>query len=133
MTPTARTLKQLRKEGYVCQVVEKWNPYARIRQDLFGFIDIVAIKDQEILGVQATSASNLSARVHKALACPHLAAWLKANARFEVWGWSKKGPRGQAKHWQATRREFKLSDLEIEQESRPDYSVISRTQTSTHD
>jgi hypothetical protein len=111
MTPTARTLQQLRKEGYVCQVVEKWNPYARIRQDLFGFIDIVAIKDQEILGIQATSASNLAARIHKALACPLLAKWLAANARFEVWGWSKKGPRGHAKRWQVARRQVTAADV----------------------
>jgi hypothetical protein len=115
MTPTARTLQQLRKEGYVCQVVEKWNPYARIRQDLFGFIDIVAIRDQQILGVQATSATNVSARIHKALACPHLAAWLKANARFEVWGWSKKGPRGQTKHWQFSKRQLNLDDIALHQ------------------
>jgi hypothetical protein len=43
MSPTQRTLAECRKRGWVCQVVEKWNPHARIRQDLFGCIDIVAL------------------------------------------------------------------------------------------
>lgn len=42
-SPTQRTLAECRKRGYTAQVVEKWNPHARIRQDLFGVIDIVAI------------------------------------------------------------------------------------------
>ena len=39
ITPTQRTLKHMRERGYTCQVVEHWNPFARIRQDLYGFID----------------------------------------------------------------------------------------------
>lgn len=50
----------------MAQVVEKWNPYARVRQDLFGAIDIVAIKPGLMtLGVQTTTAGNMSARVQK--------------------------------------------------------------------
>ena len=54
-SPTQRSLKHMRDLGYVCAIVEKWNPYARIRQDLFGFIDIVCIKGEDIVGVQACS------------------------------------------------------------------------------
>jgi hypothetical protein len=36
MTPTARSLAHLKALGYEERVVEKWNPFAKIRQDLFG-------------------------------------------------------------------------------------------------
>jgi hypothetical protein len=54
-SPTKRTLAKLRKEGYLCAIVEKFNRFAGIRQDLFGFIDILAIREGEIIGVQTTS------------------------------------------------------------------------------
>jgi hypothetical protein len=38
-SPTQLSLKKLREEGYTVAVVEHWNSFARIRQDLFGFID----------------------------------------------------------------------------------------------
>ena len=52
---TAKTLALLRKEGYEPGIVERWNPYARVRQDLFTIIDIVALDDGQTLGVQTTS------------------------------------------------------------------------------
>ena len=42
-TPTARTLATMRQEGWTVQVVERWNPHARIRQDLFGWADLLAV------------------------------------------------------------------------------------------
>lgn len=54
-SPTVRSLKHMRGLGYVCAIVEKWNPHARIRQDMFGFIDIVCIRGEDIVGVQACS------------------------------------------------------------------------------
>ena len=64
LTPTQRTLAYLREEGYLCAIVEKWNPHVKIRQDLFGFIDILAIKKGETLAVQCTS-TGVAARVKK--------------------------------------------------------------------
>ena len=92
-SPTARTLAELRKRGYIVAVVERWNPYARIRQDLFGFIDVLAIKSDppEVLAVQATSGSNHAARVRKILEeCENAAPWLRAGGRIEVWAWTKR-------------------------------------------
>ena len=91
---TQRTLRKLRADGYTCGIVEKWIPQAKRRVDLFGIIDIVAIKPGETLGVQSTTYSNVSAHVKKAKAEPKLADWLSANNRFQVWGW-KKGARGE--------------------------------------
>ena len=66
-SPTSRTLAVLREQGYTVAIGEKWNPHARIRQDLFGFIDILAIKRDETLAVQAT-ASGVSDRIKKIMA-----------------------------------------------------------------
>lgn len=79
-SPTKRSLKKLREEGYLCQVVEHWNPFARVRQDLFGFIDIVAIKDGVTLGVQTTTRANINARVVKI-------RWLTAYPIVKASGW----------------------------------------------
>ena len=64
-SPTQLSLKKLREEGYTVAVVEHWNSFARIRQDLFGFIDLLALKGKETLAVQTTTATNMSARVKK--------------------------------------------------------------------
>lgn len=90
-SPTARTLERLRKEGYTCQVVEKWQAFSKRRIDLFGVIDIVAVIPGTVgvLGIQATSRGNVKARITKSLAEPKLLTWLQAKNEFEVWGWGK--------------------------------------------
>jgi hypothetical protein len=89
MTPTERTLKDLRRLGYTATVVERWNPHARIRQDLFGFIDILALHDGDTLAVQACSGGDVSKRVAKITNHENLAAVRRAGWRIEVWGWRK--------------------------------------------
>lgn len=102
MSPTQLSLAKLKKEGYHAQVVEKWNPFARIRQDLFGAIDILCCKDTEtgVLGVQTTSTPNMSARLEKAKQLPAIRSFVQAGNRFVVWGWAKRGPRGKRKVWE---------------------------------
>lgn len=89
MSPTQRSLRLLRDSGYTVAVVERWNPHARIRQDLFGFIDLLALRDGETLAVQATSGSNGAARVAKIAEAEHVAAVRKAGWRIEVHAWRK--------------------------------------------
>lgn len=89
MSPTQRSLAYLRQKGLTCEVVERWNPYARVRQDLFTIIDIVALDDGQTLGVQTTSWPNVSARVKKIADCEHLPALLRAGWILEVHGWKK--------------------------------------------
>ncbi|HEX7325184.1 MAG TPA: hypothetical protein VF292_07505 [Rhodanobacteraceae bacterium] len=67
MTPTARTLAALRVEGWTAEVVERWNPHARVRHDLFNVADILAVRGAETLAVQVTSGSNVPARVRSTL------------------------------------------------------------------
>jgi hypothetical protein len=89
MSPTELTLKYLREAGYQAAVVEKWNPHARIRQDLFGFIDILAVKDGETLAVQATSYANTSSRVAKIADAETAGPVRKAGWKIWVMGWRK--------------------------------------------
>jgi hypothetical protein len=93
MTPTERTLKEMRRRGYVCAVVEKWNAHIKLRQDLFGFIDILCLGDGEIIGVQATSADNVSKRIAKIAEHENTPHVRKSGMRILVHGW-RKGKRG---------------------------------------
>ena len=88
-SPTKRSLALLREQGYLAEVVEKWNAHARVRQDLFGIVDILAVRDGETLAVQTTSASNVSKRVQKIAESEAAAVLRKAGWRLHVHGWSK--------------------------------------------
>ena len=74
---------------------------------------MVGVRPGEIVGVQTTSRSNLAARRAKALACPGLAAWLQAGAKFILHGWGKLGGRGRRKSWQCAEQELTLADVEM--------------------
>ena len=89
MSPTQRALKHLREMGYQAQVVEKWNAFAKIRIDLFGCIDIVAVRPGvPVLGVQCTSHSNISSRFQKSLVLGQ--GWLSTgHTQLEVWAFRK--------------------------------------------
>ena len=89
MTPTQRSLAQLRADGWTAEVVEKWNPHARIRQDLFGFVDILAIRDGETLAVQTTSGDHVAERCRKIAEHPTVAAVREAGWAIHVHGWRK--------------------------------------------
>jgi len=89
MTPTQRSLAHLRSAGWQVAVVERWNPHARIRQDLFGVLDLLAVRDGVTLGVQTTSGSNVSARVKKIAESETVPALREAGWLLHVHGWRK--------------------------------------------
>jgi hypothetical protein len=89
MTPTQRSLEALRETGYLPVVVERWNAFAKIRQDLWGWCDILAIRKGEVLAVQVTSTSNVSARIKKIQESDTIAKVRDAGIRVEVHGWAK--------------------------------------------
>ena len=113
-TATQRTLAYLREHDWTCQVVEKWVRYGApkepegtntpgrkspgVRVDLFGFIDIVAIKrGSKILAVQCFT-TDWEGHVRKLLDTPAIreAAMTWANAGDVVlMGWRLTKPRGQ--------------------------------------
>jgi hypothetical protein len=93
-SPTQRALAECRRKDWPVQVVERWNQWGNggvgVRIDLFGGIDLVAITPEGILGIQATSGSNHSARVKKLKALRDLEEWVDCGAILEVWSWTPK-------------------------------------------
>ena len=88
LSPTQRSLAYLREQGYLVAIVERWNPHARIRQDLWGWCDLLAIRKNEVLAVQVT-ASAVSERIRKIQESETVTAVRDAGIRIEVHGWRK--------------------------------------------
>ena len=112
--PTQRTLVYLRKEGYLVAIAEKYNSFTHTRNDLFGWIDICAIRSDYpgVIGIQTTSTSNISARIKKAMALDSFKVWLQANNTAEFHGWAKRGARGKRKLWTLRKEVVNLEDLQ---------------------
>jgi len=94
MTNTQRTLKYLKEQGYTCGMVEKWNPHVKIRQDLFGIIDIIAMQRGILIGVQSCAGSGHAAHRNKIYASPHYEIW-RTCAPLWLISWTKKNNRWQ--------------------------------------
>lgn len=109
MSPTARSLKVLRDDGWTADVVERFNSFTKQRHDLFGFADIIAIHPQwGTMLVQATSTSNQAARVTKIMGEPRHKLWLlsgRGHHYLQVHGWGKRKVKrgGKAVRWELTR------------------------------
>ena len=74
----------------MCAVVERWNNFAKIRQDLFGFVDVLCVGNGETVAVQCTSYSHIAARVTKIKESPEtVQTLLDAGWRIVVEGWHK--------------------------------------------
>jgi hypothetical protein len=108
-SPTARTLEFLRRAGYFPAVVERFIAQAGITQDLYGCIDVVAVKVGEpgVLAVQTTTAEHLAHRLHKAQTRPELRVWLAAQNRFILHGW-----KNIAGRWRVRVVELTAADLQ---------------------
>lgn len=123
MTPTARTLAQLRLEGRLADVCERRmqmfgkgksgasESKGSFLRDLFGAFDILAITIDEpgVLGVQTTSGSNHSSRVKKLLGLATVKVWLRSGNRAEVWSWDKDF-RGR---WVARKTQIALEEMKV--------------------
>lgn len=96
-SPTQLSLKLMKERGYKCEITERWNPFARVRQDLYGFIDVLCLGDGEVVGVQTTSYSNMSARVKKIREHENFKFVAGAGIRILVQGWHKKGARWEVR------------------------------------
>lgn len=110
VSPTQRSLAFCRDQGWIAEVTEHWNPYARIRQDLFGFIDILALREPGVpaLGIQTTAAAGAAARVAKILEEPKAVRWLASGNEIEVWDWYKRAKPVDRKWWRLRRQRVYL-------------------------
>lgn len=84
------TRKRLEEAGYLCELVEKYNAFSRHKNDLFGFLDWLAIKRDEVLGVQVTTKDHMSDRRNKITNHPNVGMVREAGIRIELWGFYKK-------------------------------------------
>lgn len=103
-SPTQRSLKYLRKQGCaLVAVTEKWNPHMNAgrggRQDLFGVIDVLAVRDDAVIAVQCCS-TDVAGHVTKMVEatfknpelkteCLVLPALFGAGIKVYVHGWRK--------------------------------------------
>ena len=116
ISPTQRTLKAMREQGRLCGIVERFTRYGGshgIRQDLFGFIDIICIDPASgIVGVQSCG-SAFSQHTAKMTGETNemLCEWLK-HAKAELWSW-RKVKVGRAERWAPRVADFRLSGESI--------------------
>lgn len=89
ISPTQRSLNYLRDQGYLVAVTEHWNPFAKIRQDLYGFVDVLAVQEGKTLAIQTTSSSNFSARRKKIVEHKNLPILIAAGWEVVIHGWRK--------------------------------------------
>ena len=98
---TQLSLRHLRGQGFTAEVVEHWkrNPVTgrQTKHDLFGFVDILALGDGEVVAVQTTTTKNVPAHIRKIARAEHLAALQRAGVRLVVHGWSQ--PNGPGTRW----------------------------------
>ena len=91
------TRKRLTEQGYLVENVEKYNTFSRKKNDLWGFIDFLAIKRDEVLAIQVTSKNNMSARRKKMTEHENIGKVREAGIRIELWGFYKEKNRWQVK------------------------------------
>lgn len=97
MSPTQRSLAVIKKRGGLYQIVEHFNIFAKVRQDLFKFIDILHVNEGKNHGIQVTSGSHHAERIKKIVQDNEktLAQLKEAGWIISVHSWSKKkDPKG---------------------------------------
>ena len=109
---------------------DAWLATPHRRVDLFGCVDIVCIRNGQLVGIQATDATSAAKRFSKmriliegeAGKPPEdqpLTAWLNAGGLLEVWSWrgkhweTKSGEMSRNKRWEMTVRPVTLEACSV--------------------
>lgn len=116
--PLERTKQHYQKAGWTVGIVERFNPHVPprgIRQDLYGFIDAVAIRADQpgVTALQACS-TDFAEHLVKIMESDHARTWTQAGNRIVLVSWtrSERGSGGWAV------REQEITAGEIEQHRR---------------
>ena len=112
---TSRTLEYIRSQGWKADKVEQFNPYAGrfgIRKDAFGILDILALGEGKIIGIQSCGQA-FAEHDRKILDSPNALKWLECGGGLMLIGWRKiKLRRGsKAMRWSPRLREYKIEDF----------------------
>lgn len=123
-SPTQRTLRYLRDQGYAADVTERWIPQARKRKDLWGFCDVAALHPAHpgVLLVQTTSASNHAARRTKLANLATVQLALQAGCRVQIISWRKSA--------RTRRYEPRVEAVELRDEAPPSPTAAPHTRTA---
>jgi hypothetical protein len=114
ISPTQLSLKMMREQGYYAEVVERYNSFTRKRNDLFGFVDVLCLKPGEVVGVQTTSYSNLSARIKKIREHEHFKIVTDSGIKVVAHGWQKVNNRWKCREVFVTPQNAELSDEQVD-------------------
>lgn len=110
----AYTLEICRELGWEAGKTEYRQPFGKggfgLTKDLFGFVDVLAIADEQIMALQVTSEACIMRRVHKIIdECGQAAErFLMAGGVIEVWGYRREMV-GKSVRWNARRKAIRLS------------------------
>lgn len=125
MTPTQRTLKALRDMGRIVGSTEHFNPHVGphgIRQDLFGFIDLICIDPERGIVAVQSCGTDYAGHVRKLTEERNEAVfeWLR-HAPAELWAWRKVKLKrgGKAMRWRP-----RIADVIVDESG--DVQVIER-------
>ena len=116
---TSRTLEYLRSQGYLADKVEMWNPYSRTRKDCFGCLDIMALGENGIIGVQSCGqsfAAHDKKITQDPLVAPNALKWLECGGRLLLIGWAKRKRKldkgwSKAEYWTPRLKWYSVEDF----------------------
>ena len=112
---TSRTLKYVRSQGWDADIVERFNPYAGKfgqRKALFGVIDIIALGEQGIIGIQSCGQA-FAEHDRKILSEPMSLKWLESGGFLLLIAWRKVKLKrgGKAMRWSPRIKEYTIEDF----------------------
>ena len=121
LSNTSRTLEYIRGQGWVADKVERYNPYAGkygVRQDMFGFGDIIAMGEGHIWAIQSCGQDFYSHHkkiTENELVAPNVELWLKNGGYLLLISWAKHKIKrgGKAMRWRPKIRQYYLENGEI--------------------
>lgn len=117
---TIRSLDEARTRGWLVDKVEQWvpnpkHPVGGFRRDAFGWMDLLAVTENGMVGIQTTSMGLKKAHVMKIRENPDaleaVSRWVQAGGSARLWCWTKIKVRrgGKAQRW--VLRDFDLLEL----------------------
>ena len=118
------TKRYYEEQGCTVGDGRSYNAYSKTRHDLYGFIDLLAIDDNETIAIQATiGMNNLPARVQKIVESENANRWIWGPCRrIVIVAWrklkqrNKDGKLGKRVKYEPKIVEITLQDFEKERE-----------------
>jgi len=116
----SKAMKYYRDLGYKVAKVETWNIYDKKNHDLFGILDLIAVGNREVLGIQVCGGGDFAAHDRKLMASEVSPLWTEA-ARLILIGFRKvKYKRGgKLMVWKPRIKEYCLADFPDRDELKP--------------